>query len=124
MRQIVTVWMTLALGCGRAAPDRCAEAAAALERCAGKVPEGFLAECDDGTDADTRDILDALIASPCEDTGLGSKADGLLESAFVGACLPVIASAFVVIRGRSGGGDPLPDGARDKLRPFFGGVVD
>lgn len=101
----------------RRPPRRCSAAPA-------RLPLEFLAECEDGAGAGTEDVLDALIASRCEAADLGSKADGLREMAFVAACLPVIASAFVVIRGRSGGGDPLPDAARERLRPLFGAVVD
>lgn len=104
--------------------DRCAEAAAALEECSGEVPPDFLDACEHDQSEETLAVIDQLVDSSCAEADTDAKEDGLLEAAFAQVCAPVVGAAFLVNRLRSPASVPLPQGDRDKLRRFFGNMVD
>jgi hypothetical protein len=103
---------------------RCAEAAAALEDCGGALPDGFLDACEFEPTDETIAVIDDLAATQCDAKAVGGKADGLGETLFVTACTPVMHAGYLTNRYRNGSGRRLRPAERDRLRPFFGRLVD
>jgi hypothetical protein len=110
------------VACAAEPPDTCEQAASSLEVCTGAVPEGFREACL-ADPAVAPEILETIDPAACE-TEPDPKGDAVGLAAFVGACVPAVNAAYLTTWARSPWAKPLPSGLRDRLRPFYGDLVD
>jgi len=120
----VATAMLLAIGCAAEPIETspCEEASATLERCTGQVPEGFAAACASDPDQVASAVLAEQDATSCTDAD--GKADGIAKTEFVGSCTALVNAAYWIVWLNSPTSKPLPAAAREKLRPWYGDLVD
>jgi len=111
----------VAAGC-TAQDTRCDEAAEALATCHGIDASAFLDACHAASADEANALADDVLAQSCPSAD--GKADGLGEWAFIEACRPLLASAYLVNKVRNPISAPLVDPLKTTLRPYFGGAVD
>ncbi len=115
--------LLFAFGC--AAPlemSLCDQASETLERCTGTVPDGFREACDANPETVANGVLAEADGESCQN--LDGKADGLVETEFIGGCAALVNAAYWVVWAKSPASEPLSKELRDELRPWFGNLVD
>ena len=114
--------MVFTIGCATEPESSlCEQATVSLESCTGQVPDDFREACD----ADPEKVAGAVLAEVDAETCVGAEhADGLAKSEFVGACSALVNAAYWVVWLRSPSSQPLSPALREKLRPWYGDLVD
>ena len=102
--------------------DSCEQASNALATCTGQVPEGFREACvaDPAVASEVLGSIDPATCAPESD----GKGDAVGLGAFVAACVPAVNAAYLANWARSPWAKPMPQALRDRLRPFYGDLVD
>lgn len=115
--------LLFSIGCAMdtSEPSLCDQASETLERCTGSVPDGFRDACAANPDTVASGVLAEADAESCVSSG---KADGLVESEFVGSCAALVNAAYWVVWARSPKSEPLSSELREQLRPWYGNLVD
>ncbi len=121
--RVAAAALVFTIGCATEPTESslCERATASLESCTGQVPEDFRDACA----ADPEKVAGAVLAEVDAETCVGAEhADGLARSEFVGACSALVNAAYWVVWLRSPSSQPLSPALREKLRPWYGDLVD